>query len=150
MFFLHSKLPGGAVILSALTSPGIIIFIACQVCKLLLLTWQSKKDTSQICIYMVWSCRPGIFNKKDSDLEMMLDATPLCFCIWLKCLFKQNEQDPIKYLTFSFLPLPYIFILVISNKNFESNSSFLVSKIYINILDMITLEPLKFIKKFHY
>ena len=41
-------------------------------------------------------------------------------------------------------------MLVISNKDFESNSSFLVSKTYINILDMITLEPLKFIKKFHY
>lgn len=103
MFFLHSKLPGGAVILSALTSPGIIILIACQVCKLLLLTWQSKKDTSQIFTYMVWSCRPGIFNKKIVIWKWCWGGL-FFFCIWLKDLFKKNEQDPIKYLTFSFLP----------------------------------------------
>lgn len=44
------------------------------------------------------------------------------------------------YILFSLLLLPHIYIQIISNKYFESNLPFLVSKIYLNIPDMVALD----------
>lgn len=51
---------------------------------------ENKRNINQICVYMAWPYRPGVFNKKDNYLEMIQGPPFFAFDSEV-CLSKMNR-----------------------------------------------------------